>query len=113
MRPVDLIPQALQAPNVERTGQQQALQPSIAQQAFAQQLQRTAGERPTLVQAPQGVAGARASLIDADERGERRPERKRGRARRPGTEPAPAGPASERGAGDAAVEPGTMLDITV
>jgi len=107
MRPVDLIPQTLQAPNLERAGQQQALQPQIAQQAFAQQLRRLASERTELVQPAVEAEGARAPLVDEDERGERRaprpprgrPDRRRARAPEDAAGGAPG--------------PGALLDITV
>lgn len=81
MRPVDFQAPLLQSHNVERQGQQEISQQQVAQQAFAQQLSKTAGDRPTQVQAPIAVQGGHPAEIRREERGER-PDRERDERRR-------------------------------
>ena len=80
MRPVDLQPALFQTPNVERTGQQQVANPQTAQQAFAAEMQRQAGVRPSQVQTLEPGQEAKPGAVKPEEHGERRQRRQRRRA---------------------------------
>ena len=70
-----MIPPAVQAPNLAQAGQQGTVQPAVAQQAFAQHLQRVASERPAQVQATVEAQASRQARVAADE--ERSPRERR------------------------------------
>jgi len=98
MRPVELQPAVVQAPNVERVQQNQQNQPQISQQTFAGQLERIGSERPAQVQPPEQSAEARPGKVVPEEHGERRrkkPERRKSAAApAPGPEVPPPAPGS-------------------
>ena len=86
MKISDAQPAILQQPNVERGAQAAATGAQIAQQAFAQQMQRQAALRPEQVQAAQPGAEPHPADIRPDERGDRarrrpvaRPDRRKAR----------------------------------
>ena len=75
MRPIELQSVVVQAPNAGRTVQQQVTGPQVAQQTFAQELQRTASQRAAQVQPADPAAGSQPVAITPDEHGEQRKRR--------------------------------------
>jgi len=120
MRPVEIQNSIMQAPSAERNAQQQVTRTELAQQTFQQQLERTASERPSQVQATQPAAGDDAVAITPDEHGEQRRRRPRSRAR-----PAPGSAQGEPrsaissttgrvgGAQSTAPTPGSKIDVVI
>ena len=98
MRPIELQSVVVQAPNAGRTVQQQVTGPQVAQQTFAQELQRTASQRAAQVQPADPAAGSQPVAITPDEHGEQR-------KRRPGARKALV-PVKDGEASVAPVEPG-------
>ncbi len=107
MKPVEMQPQFFQQPNVVAPAGQAATGAAVTQQAFAEQLRRTAEARPTQVQAPVAGDSARPVENPGEERGERGARR---RARRP----APAPRAVAGTTPDPAPAPGgSRIDVRV
>jgi hypothetical protein len=110
MRPVEIQNSIMQAPSAERNAQQQVTRTELAQQTFQQQLERTASQRPSQVQATQPAVGADAVAITPDEHGEQRRRR-----RSPRRAPAPGagqGPAANTAAPEP-VTPGSKIDVVI
>ncbi len=96
MKVADLQPSIVQLANVQRDAQAQATGAQIAQQAFAQQMERLAALRPEQVQAAPPGSGAHAAGVRPDEHGERdrrrpAPAGRRGAPRGTGAEPVASG----------------------
>jgi hypothetical protein len=107
VRPAELQPPAVQALNVQNQQQAQVTGPQAAQQAFAAQMEKTASERPSQVQAPQPGDPARPARVLGEDQGEkprRRPRRGAGRE---------AAPREEEGGEVPPAMPGSRLDLLV
>lgn len=78
MKIADVTPAILQQPNVERGAQAAATGAQVAQQAFAQQLQRMGALRPEQVQAAQPDPEAHPAGVRPDEHGDRQRRRPAG-----------------------------------
>jgi len=105
MRPVELQPAVVQAPNVERIQQQQQNQPQITQQTFAGQLERIASERPSQVQSTQPGREPKPGDVLSEDRGER--SRRKPSRRKPGKT------ASGTGGDETLPPPGSIIDVRV
>lgn len=82
MKISDAQPAIVQQPNVERGAQAAATGAQVAQQAFAQQLQRMGALRPEQVQAAQPGAEPHPAEVRPDEHGDRARRRPAPRADR-------------------------------
>lgn len=106
MKPVEMQPQIFQQPNLVANAQQAATGSQVAQQAFAEQMRRTAEARPAHVQAPEAGEAARPAENPGEDRGE-------GAGRRPRRRPAPARPAPAPADTSVAAPGGSRVDVRV